>query len=205
MITATASETTATTKHAILQRILSGKKKKKQTRTMRYGTNACHSLVSSVDTIDFYYDLCVWRNLTTGGTIIFAPSFLCRKCMVHPRSMPWNMSQTKSILLCVVVLVRTYFEVYCLHENKTMSICPNLYNTTLGAPGTQPLAVLLCGFLWGSNPNHYNLLLVLVMRPLATTISMYVCTCTYTEIQKINALLWYLQQYRGDFCYSKYY
>ena len=70
-----------------------------------------------------------------------------------------------------------------------MSICPNLYNTTLGAPGTQPLAMLLCGFFWGSNRNHYYLLLVLVMRPLATSIYMYVCTCTYTEIQYMNALL----------------
>ena len=63
-----------------------------------------------------------------------------------------------------------------------MSICPNLYDTTLGAPGTQPLAMLLCEFFWGSNRNHYYLL-VLVMRPLATSISMYVCTCAYTEIQ----------------------
>ena len=64
-----------------------------------------------------------------------------------------------------------------------MSICLNLYNTTLEAPGTQPLAMLLCGFFWGSNRNDYHLLLVLVMGPLATSISMYVCTCTYTEIQ----------------------
>ena len=35
--------------------ILGGKKH--QTRTMRYGTIACHSLVSSVDTVDFYYEL----------------------------------------------------------------------------------------------------------------------------------------------------
>ena len=55
-----------------------------------------------------------------------------------------------------------------------MSICPNLYNTTLEAPGTQPLAMLLCVFFWGSNRNHYYLLLVLVMRAVATSISMYV-------------------------------
>ena len=36
----------------------------------------------------------------------------------------------------------------------------NLYNTTLEAPGTQPLAILLCGFNWRSNRNHYYLLLV---------------------------------------------
>ena len=33
-------------------------KRKHQTRTMRYGANACHPLVFSVDTVD-YYDLCV--------------------------------------------------------------------------------------------------------------------------------------------------
>ena len=55
-----------------------------------------------------------------------------------------------------------------------MSICPNLYNTTLQVPGTQPLAMLLCGFFWGSSHDHYHLLLVLVMRALATSISMYV-------------------------------
>ena len=46
--------------------------------------------------------------------------------------------------------------------------------TTFEAPGTQPLAMLLCGFFWASNRNHYHLLLDLVMGPLATTISMYV-------------------------------
>ena len=55
-----------------------------------------------------------------------------------------------------------------------MSICPILYNNTLEAPGTQPLAMLLCGFFWGINRNHYYLVLVLVLRPLATSISMYV-------------------------------
>ena len=58
------------------------------------------------------------------------------------------------------------------------------YITTLGAPGTQPLAMLLCGLFWGSNRNH-NCLLVLVMRPLATSIPMYLCACTYTELEQI--------------------
>ena len=30
----------------------------------------------------------------------------------------------------------------------------NLYNTTLEAPGTQPLAMLLCGFSWRCKRNH---------------------------------------------------
>ena len=62
-----------------------------------------------------------------------------------------------------------------------MSICPNLYNTILEVPGTQPLAMLLCGFFWGSDRNHHYLLFVLVMRPLATYIFMYVHVPT--EIQ----------------------
>ena len=77
-------------------------------------------------------------------------------------------------------LSRAYL--YCLHENTNhMSICPNLYNTTLEAPGTQLLAMLLCDFFWGSNRNLYYLLLVLVMRRLAKSISMYVRVPT--EIQ----------------------
>ena len=86
--------------------------------------------------------------------------------------------------LCVILLVRTY--ITCMRV-QTASICPNLYNTTLEAPGTQPLAKLLCGFFWVSNRNHYYLLPVLVMRPLATSISMY--ARVPTEIQYTNALL----------------
>ena len=80
--------------------------------------------------------------------------------------------------LCVVLLVRTY--ITCTRV-QTMSICPTLYNTTREALGTQPLAMLLCGFFWGSSRNHYYPLLVLVMRALATSISMYVRVPT--EIQ----------------------
>ena len=42
---------------------------------MRYGTNAYHSLISSVDTVDFYHDLRV-AHFTAGGTIIF-PLIVC--------------------------------------------------------------------------------------------------------------------------------
>ena len=75
--------------------------------------------------------------------------------------------------LCVVLLVRTY--ITCTRV-PAMSICPNLYNTTLEAPGKQPLAMLLCGIFWGNNRHHYYkyLLHVLVVRALATSISMYV-------------------------------
>ena len=73
-------------------------RKKHQTRTMRYGTNACHSLVYSVDAVDFYYDLRVAQLNNRRNDyfppyfiylfIYFFPYFLCRKCMLHPRSMP---------------------------------------------------------------------------------------------------------------------
>ena len=48
---------------------------KHQTRTMRYGKNACHSLVSSVDTSTFTTNF-AWRSSTTGEKIIFCPYFL---------------------------------------------------------------------------------------------------------------------------------
>ena len=70
-----------------------------------------------------------------------------------------------------------------------MSVCPNLYNTFLEAPGTELLALLLCGFYWGSNRNQYYLLLVLVMRPLATSISMYVRVPTEIKIYKCTSMI----------------
>ena len=117
----------------------------------------------------------------------FSPCFLCRKVipcfLVHPPPMPYNNSQITSVL-CVMEhrdvcsFSRTY--VTCTSTNY-MSICPNLYNTTLGVPGTQPLAMLLCGFFWRSNNRNHHLL-VLVVRALASSISMYVRAPT--EIQK---------------------
>ena len=78
----------------------------------------------------------------------------------------------------VILLVRTYITGTRI---QAMSTCPNLHSTTLEAPATQPLEILLCGFSSGSNCNHYYLLLVLVMHPLATSISIYVSVPT--EIQ----------------------
>ena len=180
-VTATESGTTATTKHAILQRVFSGGKNTK--KTMRYGTNACHSLVSSVDTVN-YSTTFAWRSLTTGGTTNF-PLIFCVEDVWYTLA-PCHKICRRQKAYCVwsysYVPISKY--IACTRV-QTMSICPNLYNTTLGAPGTQPLAMLLCGFFWGSNRNHYHLLLVLliVMRTLSTSISMFVCTCTYTEIQ----------------------
>ena len=47
-------------------------------------------------------------------------------------------------------------------------------------------------FFCGSNRNHYYLLLVLVMRPLATSISTYVCT----YLPKFNKQIHYYDTYR---------
>ena len=83
--------------------------------------------------------------------------------------------------LCVVGVVLIVRTCIACTSVQTISTCPNLYNTTLEAPGTQLLATLLCGFFWGSNRNHYYLLLVLVMRALVTSLFMYVRVPT--EIQ----------------------
>ena len=65
----------------------------------------------------------------------------------------------------------------------------NLYNTTLEAPGTQPLAMLLCGFLWRSNRNRYYLLLV--FQSCVRLPRLYPCVYVRvpTEIQQTNAIL----------------
>ena len=97
--------------------------------------------------------------------------------------------------LCVVLVIRTY--ITCARV-QTMSICPNLYNTTLEAAGTQLLAIfsmLLCGVFWGSSRNHYYLLLVLVMRALATSVSMY-DVCMYVYLPKFNKQMHYYDIYR---------
>ena len=102
------------------------------------------------------------------------PSPHAIKCVTEKTHVGFNRAS-----LCVVLLVRTYIIIRT--RVQAMSICPNLYNTTLEASGRQPLAMPLCSFFWGSNRNHYYLLLVLVMRAPATSISMYVRVTT--EIQ----------------------
>ena len=54
------------------------------------------------------------------------------------------------------ILLSTYYHLRVAQLNNRRK----LYSTTLEAPGTQPLAMLLCGFSWRSNRNHYYLLLV---------------------------------------------
>ena len=122
-----------------------------------------------------------WRSLTTEGTIILSPCFFVSKMSSlyfgtpSPHAIKYVTDKKHVVcnraFLCVVLLARAYY-ITCT-KVQTMPVCPNSYNTTLEAPGTQPLAMLLCGFFWGSNRNHYYLLLVLGMRALATSISMY--------------------------------
>ena len=62
---------------------------------------------------------------------------------------------------CMLPLVSSVDTVYLLPLRVAqLNNRRNLYNTTLEAPGTQPLAMLLYGFFWRSNRNHYYLLLV---------------------------------------------
>ena len=66
--------------------LLGEKKHQKRYDAIR-DEDICHSLVSSVDTVDFYCDLRV-AQLNSRRSDYFSPDFLCRKCMVHPRFMP---------------------------------------------------------------------------------------------------------------------
>ena len=142
----------------------------------------------------------------------FPPCFSCRKvipCLFLYTLPVLAIRQKKCVCgiehqsVCVLLLVPIL-----LARVQTMSMCPR--TTTLEAgdaatrnaamwlllaqhsqsllprfsppsrPGTQPLVMLLCGFLWRSTRSHY--LLVLVMRALATCISMNVRTYRHSII-----------------------
>ena len=55
------------------------------------------------------------------------------------------------------ILLSTYHHLRVAQLNSRRR---NNYNTTIEAPETQPLAMLLCGFSWRSSRNRYYLLLV---------------------------------------------
>ena len=81
----------------------------------------------------------------------------------------------------------SYSYLYYLHEYKQ---CRCARTTIPSRPGTQPLAMLLCGVFWRSNRNHH--LLVLVMRALATSIHVR------TYLPKFNnEMHYYYDTYRG--------
>ena len=73
---------------------------------------------------------------------------------------------------------------YYLHEYK---LCPCARTSIIppSRPGTQPLVMLMCGFFWRSNRNHY--LLVLVMRALVSSI--HVRTCHRNSINKCTIMI----------------
>ena len=152
-----------------------------------------------------------WRSLTTGGTIIFPLVF----CVENAFPVFWytlppchKICQTQS-MLCVIehrcVWSYSYAPILLAREYKPCRFARTcIMPPTLEAPGTQPLAMLLCGFFCGGIRNHYYLPLVLVMRPLATPISMDVRV--RTEIQQIDALLTMIPTaVPWGFFYSEYY
>ena len=110
-----------------------------------------------------------WRSLTT-GTIVPLVFYVEKLFLVFLYTFPIHaISQTKS--LCVIehrsvcALTRTYITCTSTHYVDVPELPPS-------RPGTQPLVMLLHGFFWRSNRNHYHL--VLVMR--AFTTSVYPCT-----------------------------
>ena len=110
--------------------------------------------------------------------------------LVHP---PHAISQNKK-RVCVVEhqYVCSFSYLYYSHEYK--QCCARTRIIPPSRPGTQPRVMLLCGFFWRSNRNHY--LLVLVMRAFATSI----------HIRAYLPLVHY-DTYRGTmgiFFYSKY-
>ena len=129
---------------------------------MRY-QNECMPLVSSVDTI-YYYDLRVAQlnNMNDFPSRFLVVSKSYSLCLVHP---PHAIIQTKSVFVTEHQGVCSYSYLYYLHEYK-LCRCARTRMIPPSRLGTQPLAILLCGFFWRSNRSHY--LLVFVMRALAT-------------------------------------
>ena len=177
---ATESGTTATTKHTayISPKSRLGEKKHQKNDAIPGRMHAAHGFLPYILST-YYYDLRVTQlnNRRNDYFPLFFVSKMYSLFFGTPSPHAIKYVTDKKHVVCnraslrVVLLVRTY--ITCTRV-QTMSICPNLYNTTLEAQGTRPLAMLLCGFFWGRNRNHYYLLLVLVTRPLATSISMYV-------------------------------
>ena len=93
------------------------------------------------------------------------------------------MIQTQSLCvterISVCALARIY--ITCTSTNYV-----NVPEIPSSRPGMQPLAMLLRSFFWRSNRNHY--LLVLVMRALATSISMYVRTYRNSIIECVTMI-----------------
>ena len=136
----------------VLQIVFSGE----NTKRCDTGTDECMPLTGFSRGYCLLTTTFAWRSLTTGGTIIFPFVFCVEnvfpvfwhtlsphaiKCVTDKKHVVCNRAS-----LGVILLVRTY--ITCTRV-QTMSICPNLYNTTREAPRGD--AALLCGFFWGSN------------------------------------------------------
>ena len=145
---------------------------------MRY-RDECMPLVSYVDTV--YQVLLTTtfarRSLTTGT--IFALIFMLKSYFLFFGTPSPSILQVRQKRVCirasvsVCALTRTYITCASTNYVDVPELPPS-------RPGTQPLVImLLCGFFWRSNRNHY--LLVLVMRACACHV--YPCTYLPTEIQ----------------------
>ena len=170
-----------------LQRVFPGKKNTKRCDT---GTNACHSLDSSVDTV--YLLLRVAQLNNTWGTVIFPLVFVSKTYSLFfgapsPHDVKYVTDKKHVVCnrasLCVVLLVRTY--ITCTRV-QTMPIRPN----SRGRRHSQCCCVAFSGAVIVVTTTYYLLLLVLVMRALATFISMYVWTFTYrNSINKCTTMI----------------
>ena len=104
------------------KRVFSGNKYTKRVRCNTGRMHATHWFLSSI--LSTYTTTFAWRSLTSGGMIIFPVFSFVANVWYEPRSMPFNRSWTKNIVcnrasLCVILLVRTFFEGQCLHESMT--------------------------------------------------------------------------------------
>ena len=134
-----------------LQRVPSEEKSTKQCDT---GTNACHHWflpwIMSTSTL-------AWRSLT-GGMIFPLVSKIYALFLAHPPPMPYDKSQTKSMLCAIehrCVCSYSYVPILLTREYKPCRFARPCIIQPSRPPGTQPLAMLLCGFFWRSNRNHY--------------------------------------------------
>ena len=121
-------------------------------------------LVSSVDTV--YYLLYDLRVAQLNSRSDFSPFFMSKSYSLYFGT-PSPMLEVRQKSVCVIerISVCALTRIYITCTSTNYVDVPEL---TPPRPGTQPLVMLLCGFFWRSNRNHY--LLVLVMHALAMSI-----------------------------------
>ena len=144
-----------------LHRVFSGKR---TTRRCDTGTNACHWFLTWVPSIT-YHTTFAWRSLTT-GTIFPRVSHVEKLSPVFLYTPPppaVSQPTTVCVIESISVCALTRIHITCTSTNYV-----DVPELPPSRPGKQPLVMLLCGFFWRSNRNHY--LLVLVTRALAMSI-----------------------------------